>query len=200
VTGVETTAPKRRIAAGDILPWSDYQAIRAAERTRISAIKKLRRVEVGPFATFYFENWDTIRHQIQEMLHIEKGGAEQLKDELDAYGPLVPRGGELVATVMFEIDEPARRKVALQRLGGIEHHTFLKIGAVEIRGVPDAERENTSEEGKASAVQFFHFPIGAAAPSFKVPGSQILIGFDHSNYGHIAVMPPAVQAALAEDL
>jgi hypothetical protein len=200
VTGVETTPPKRRIAAGDILPRSDYHAIRGTERTRLTAIKKLRRVEVGPFATFYFENWDTIRHQIQEMLHIEKGGAEQLRDELDAYGPLVPRGGELVATVMFEIDEPARRKAALLRLGGIEHHTFFKVGGAEIRGVPDAERENTSEDGKASAVQFFHFPIGAAAASFKSPGTQILLGFDHPNYGHIAVVPPSVQAALAEDL
>lgn len=200
MTGVETTPPKRQIVGGDILPGSDYQAIRAAERTRITAIKKLRRVEVGPFATFYFENWDTIRHQIQEMLHIEKGGAAQLQDELEAYGPLVPRGGELVATVMFEIDEPARRKAALTRLGGIEHHTFLKIGGTEIRGVPDAERENTSEDGKASAVQFFHFPIGAAASAFKAPATQILLGFDHPNYGHIAVVPTAVQAALAEDL
>jgi hypothetical protein len=192
---------KRQITAEDIRPQAEYLPIRAEERSRISAVKKHRRVEVGPFATFYFENWQTIRHQIQEMLHIEKGGAEQLADELAAYGPLVPRGGELVATVMFEVDEPIRRKAALLRIGGIEHKTFLAIGGEQIRGIPDAERENTSEDGKASAVQFFHFPLTEPqVAAFRTEGTQILLGFDHPNYGHIAVVSPAVQAALAEDL
>ena len=195
------TAAKRQITAADILPLAEYQSIRVEERRRISAVKKLRRVEVGPFATFYFENWATIRHQIQEMLHIEKGGEAQLADELEAFGPLVPRGGELVATVMFEIDDPIRRKAALLRIGGIEHQTFLSIGGAQSRGVPDAERENTSEDGKASAVQFFHFPLTEAQiAGFKTQGTQVLLGFDHPNYGHIAVVPAAVQAALAEDL
>ena len=192
---------KRQITAEDIRPQAEYLPIRVEERHRISAVKKHRRVEVGPFATFYFENWQTIRHQIQEMLHIEKGGAEQLADELAAYGPLVPRGGELVATVMFEVDEPIRRKAALLRIGGIEHKTFLAIGGEQIRGIPDAERENTSEDGKASAVQFFHFPLTTSqAAAFRTTGTQVLLGFDHPNYGHIAVVPPEVQAALAEDL
>lgn len=192
---------KRQITAEDIRPNAEYLPIRAEERRRISQVKKHRRVEVGPFATFYFENWQTIRHQIQEMLYIEKGGAEQLQDELAAYGPLVPRGGELVATVMFEVDDPVRRKAALLRIGGIEHKAFLTIGGQQVRGVPDAERENTSEDGKASAVQFFHFPLTEAqAAAFRATGTQILLGFDHPNYGHIAVVPPQVQAALAEDL
>ena len=192
---------KRDITASDILPLTEYQHIRTEERRRISELKKRRRVEVGPFATFYFESWETIRQQIQEMLHIEQGGAEQLQDELAAFGPLVPRGGELVATVMFEVDDPIRRKAALQRLGGVEHKTFLSVGGEQIRGVPDAERENTSEDGKASAVQFFHFALSPAqCAAFRTPGTQILLGFDHPNYGHIAVVPPVVQAALAEDL
>ena len=192
---------KRTIDAADILPLEDYIQRRVAERHRISAVKRHRRLEVGPYATFYFESWDTIRHQIQEMLYIEKGGAPQLADELEAYGPLVPRGGELVATVMFEIDDAIRRKAALQRIGGIEHQTFLSIGGAQSRGVPDAARENTSEDGKASAVQFFHFPLTEAQiAGFKTPGTQILLGFDHPNHGHIAVVPAAVQAALAEDL
>jgi len=195
------TTPQRLLLAADILPLPEYQAIRREERRRISLLKQHRRVEVGPFATFYFENWATIRHQIQEMLHIEKGGAAQLAEELSAYGPLVPRGGELVATVMFEIDDPIRRKAALQRIGGIEHRTFLGIGGEQIRGVPDPERENTSADGKASAVQFFHFRLtDAQVGAFKASGTQILLGFDHPNYGHIAVVPTAVQGALSEDL
>lgn len=192
---------KRTIDAADILPLDAYLPRRGEERKRIAAVKKRRRLEVGPFATFYFESWDTIRHQIQEMLYIEKGGNAQLADELEAYGPLVPRGNELVATVMFEIDDPVRRLTALNRIGGIEHKTFLSIGGEQIRGIPDAERENTSPEGKASSVQFFQFPLSAgAATAFRAAGTQILVGFDHENYGHIAVMPELVRAPLADDL
>ncbi|HVJ52009.1 MAG TPA: DUF3501 family protein [Aliidongia sp.] len=193
--------PKRTVEAADLLALPDYLPRRAQERTRIAEIKKRRRLEVGPFATFYFESWDTIRHQIQEMLYIEKGGDEQLADELEAYGPLVPRGGELIATVMFEIDDPVRRLAALNRIGGIESHMFLQVGGRQIRGVPDAERENTSPEGKASSVQFCHFPFDTeTVAAFRAEGTQILVGFDHPNYGHIAVMPQPVRAALAEDL
>lgn len=102
---------------------------------------------------------------------------------------------------MFEIDDPVRRLAALSRIGGIEHRTFLRVGDRESRGIPDAERENTSPEGKASSVQFFHFPLDAASvQGFRTRGLQILVGFDHEHYGHIAVMPDPVRAALAEDL
>src|ERR1700761_375113 len=122
------TGPKRSIERSDILDRADYLPLRKEQRSRISALKRDRRVEVGPFATFYFENWETIRHQILEMVYIENGGEAQIAEEIDAYGPLVPTGGELVATVMFEIDEPARRATQLSRIGGIEHKTFLQAG------------------------------------------------------------------------
>jgi Protein of unknown function (DUF3501) len=196
-----STSPKRSIDRADILDRADYLPLRKDQRTRMSALKKDRRVEVGPFATFYFENWETIRHQILEMVYIENGGEAQIAEEIEAYGPLVPTGGELVATVMFEIDEPARRLTQLNRIGGIEHKTFLQAGGEKIRGLPDPNRENTSPEGKASSVQFFHFKLTPAATDvFRSPGAQILLGFDHPNYGHIALVPDAVRAALAGDL
>jgi hypothetical protein len=99
----------RKIDASDIIPFAEYAKQRADRRKQISEIKKNRRLEVGPFATFYFESFDTMLHQVHEMLFIEKGGAEQLPDELAAYNPLIPSGRELVATVMFEIDDPLRR-------------------------------------------------------------------------------------------
>ena len=77
----------------------------ASTSSRIAAIKQNRRVEVGPFATFYFENYDTMWHQVHEMLHIERGGEAQIADELEAYNPLIPQGDELIATVMFEIED-----------------------------------------------------------------------------------------------
>jgi hypothetical protein len=196
-----TSSPKRSIERADILDRADYLPLRKDQRTRMSVVKRDRRVEVGPFATFYFENWETIRHQILEMVYIENGGEAQIAEEIEAYGPLVPTGGELVATVMFEIDEPVRRTTQLGRIGGIEHKTFLQAGGEQIRGIPDPNRENTSPEGKASSVQFFHFSLTPAAiDAFRSPGAQILLGFDHPNYGHIALVPEPVRAALAGDL
>jgi hypothetical protein len=194
-------APKRTIEAADILRREEYIPQRAALRKRITEHKRLRHVDVGPFAAFYFESFETVRHQIQEMLYIENGGEAQLADELEAYAPLVPRGNELVATVMFEIDDEARRKVQLVRIGGIENHAVLKVGDEVIRGIPDPDRENTAPDGKASSVQFFHFPLteGQSA-AFAASGTVVQLGFDHPNYGHLAVVPKAVQAALAQDL
>ena len=178
----------------------DYAAIRSDHRRRITEIKRRRRVEVGPFATFYFENYETMRHQVQEMLHIEQGGDAQIEDELAAYNPLVPQGMELVATVMFEIDDPARRAAVLARLGGIEDHVFLDIAGRRIRGEPDPTRENTSPEGKASSVQFLRFPFtDDPIARFKTSGARVIVGFDHPNYGHMAVLAEPVRAALADD-
>ena len=108
------------------------------------------------------------------MLYIEKGGEAQIADELEAYNPLIPQGSELVATVMFEIDDPQRRGRELVRLGGIEDRVFIEVGGERIRGEPDQTRENTSPEGKASSVQFLRFPFSPARspPSAsRAPGS-----------------------------
>lgn len=192
---------KRSFSPADLIPASEYPMRRAEARKAIAALKKNRRVEVGPIATFFFENYETIRHQIQEMLHIEKGGEAQLADEIEAYAPLIPQGNELVATVMFEVDDEIRRKVLLLKIGGIENHAFVKIGEDLVRGTPDPYRENTSPEGKASSVQFFNFKMSQAqADAFRDSKIQVLIGFDHPNYGHIAVLPEAVRTALSEDL
>lgn len=191
---------RRRLTRADILPRDEYVEIRRQCRTEISEIKKRRRVEVGPFATFYFENFDTMWQQVQEMLYIEKGDEAQIADELAAYNPLIPRGAELVATVMFEIEDPARREHELARLGGVENHAFIEVGGARISGEPDPTRENTSPEGKASSVQFIRF---AFAPeqiaAFKRPGAWVVVGFDHPSYGHMAAMPEPVRAALADD-
>jgi len=191
---------RRQLTRADILPLDEYAKIRPQRRSEISEIKKRRRVEAGPFATFYFENFDTMWQQVQEMLYIEKGGEAQVEDELAAYNPLIPQGRELVATVMFEIDEPRRRARELARLGGIENHSFIEIGGDRIRGEPDPNRENTGPDGKASAVQFLRFPFATEQiAAFKSPGARILVGFDHPNYGHMATMPEPVRAALSAD-
>jgi hypothetical protein len=193
---------KHEITHADIMPLAEYIKVRRERRQAVTELKKHRRVEVGPFATFYFENWATMWHQIHEMLYIEKGGDEQVEDELRAYNPLIPQGDELVATVMFEIDDERRRKTTLERLGGIEHHIFLSFAGETVRGRADADRENTrADDGKASSVQFVHFDLAPEQKAkFRAAGTQVVIGFDHANYGHMAVMPEPVRAALAQDL
>jgi hypothetical protein len=190
----------RKIAAADILPAEDYARRRKELRQAVVALKRQRRMEVGPVATLHFESFETMRMQIQEMLHIEKGGAEQLPGELAAYNPLVPDGHELVATVLFEIDEPQRRATFLARLGGVEETAFIEVGGEKLRGLPEQDQDRTTADGKASSVQFIHFPFTAAQISvFRRPGERVIVGFDHPAYAHMTVMPEAVRAALAAD-
>jgi hypothetical protein len=190
----------RKIEPSAIIPLAEYGPQRPERRKRITEIKKNRRLEVGPFATFYFESYDTMLHQVHEMLFIEKGGAEQLPDELAAYNPLIPQGAELVATVMFEIDDPIRRTRVLSTLGGVEHTAFIRVGGETVRGVAEEDQERSREDGKASSVQFMRFPFSAAQiASFRAGAGDVIVGFDHPNYGHMAVMPPAVRTALGQD-
>ena len=194
-------SPKKHLTRADILPIEQYARERREHRKRVSDIKRNRRVEVGPFCTFYFENADTMWHQVHEMLYIERGGEAQIADELEAYNPLIPQGDELSATVMFEIDDPVQREKALARLGGIEHRMFLAVGGERIMGIADPTRENSTADGKASAVQFLRFPFTPQQKAlFKNPGAHVVVGIDHPNYGHMAAMPETVRAALAEDL
>ncbi len=191
---------KHELTAADILPWTEYARARAEHRSRVSAIKRNRRVEVGPYVTFYFESFDTMWLQVQEMLHIEKGGAEQLKDELAAYNPLIPKGRELVATFMIEIDDPLRRARVLAGLGGIEETAFFQLGASKIPALPEADQDRTTAEGKASAVHFVHFPFTEAQiAAFRQPGAQVILGFSHPAYSHMAVVAEATRAELAGD-
>ena len=193
-------AMKRMITREDLMSPAEYAKVRAVRRQAVVARKQNRRLEVGPVATFHFEDYGSMWLQVQEMLYIEKGGEAQIADELSAYNPLIPNGRELVATVLFEIDDPVRRKTLLARLGGIEDTAFIRVGEETMTGVSEADIDRTSAEGKASAVQFIHFPFTASQISkFRSPGAQIIVGFTHQAYGHMVVMPEAIRAALADD-
>lgn len=191
---------KHELTAADILAPADYEKIRTAKRTAIMALKKNRRLAVGPYATFYFENYDTMWLQVQEMLRAEKGGEDQLADELRAYNPLIPKGHELVATVMFEIEDPARRAAQLARLGGIERHMELRFAGETIKGEPEHDLDYTSAEGKASSVQFVHFPLTAAQiMKLRAPLVEAVVALTHPQYGHMALMPQAMVQELLKD-
>jgi hypothetical protein len=195
------SAAARRITADDILPDAEFAAQRKARRAALLPLKTLRRVALGPHCTFYFECFETMLFQVQEMLLIEKGGAAQLADELEAYNPLVPNGSELVATVMFEIEDPVRRDLILRRLGGVEDRFFLRIAGDRITAVQEGDIERTREDGKTSSVHFLHFPMtGAQKAAFRDAANEVLIGCDHELYAHMAVLTPTVRAELAKDL
>ena len=191
----------RQINPDDIMDLEAYLSIRKDKRREMSLIKKDRRVEVGPFATFYFESYETMWHQVHEMLAIEKGGAEQVPDELEAYNPLIPQGRELIATVMFEIDDPLRRKTVLSRMGGVEGNMYLEVNGERVSGKAEEDVDRTAADGKASSVQFVHFPLSdAQADVMKNSGARVIVGIDHENYSHMAVMSEPTRNALAGDL
>ncbi len=191
---------QRAITPSDLLDPADYARTRRQHRAEIGVRKRLRRVEVGPFVTFYFETYATMWLQVQEMLHIEKGGAAQIPDELAAYNPLIPQGAELVATFMIEIDDADRRKRVLGTLGGIEETAFFRIGGSTVAGRPEQDADRTTAEGKASSVQFVHFPFTPAQiAAFRDGDSELVLGLAHRNYSHMAGIGPAVRAELAGD-
>jgi hypothetical protein len=191
---------ERRVTSEDIAPFEHFARERAQRRAALLPKKKLRRIEVGPYCAFYFESFDTMLFQIQEMLHIERGGAPQLEDELTAYNPLIPRGDELVATIMFEIDEPARRERELARLGGVEDCFFIEVNGERIAGAQETDIERTRDDGKASSVQFAHFRFSEAQRrAFAAPDAKVFAGVNHEHYAHMAAIGAESRAELGQD-
>lgn len=192
--------PKTKITAQDILPLDQYTQRRKELLAQTRQHKAPRRIQVGPYITFYFESFETMRAQVQEMLYIEKGGDAQLADELAAYNPLIPQGQELVATVMVEIENPTVRKDTLAALGGFEHTTVLSIGDTKIKGRAEDDLDRTTAEGKASSVQFIHFDLSKdQIKAFMSPDAPLSIGITHPNYGHIAMLSDVMRHALSQD-
>ena len=191
---------KREIQKEDIMPLDVYTEKRRELRKSIVDYKKNRRVALGPYATFYFESYETMLAQVQEMLYIEKGGDEQLQDELSAYNPLIPNGKELTATLMFEIDNPISRAAFLGKVGGIEETVFMKINGEKIKAVPEEDVDRTSAEGKASSVQFIHFNFtDDQIEKFQSNSSEIELGIDHKEYSHSTKLSKENIASLSND-
>jgi hypothetical protein len=191
---------KKQIEKEDLIPADVYAESRKQIRKDLIEFKKSRRIALGPYANFYFESFETMLAQVQEMLYIEKGGDEQLKDELIAYNPLVPNGKELVATLMFEIDNPLSRGAFLGKVGGIEEKIFMKIDNEKVKAVPEADVDRTSAEGKASSVQFIHFKLNDdQTAKFKSGSLNIELGIDHKEYAHTTKLTEDNVKALSAD-
>ena len=191
---------KKMIQKEDIMPLDIYTNQRKELRKKIVDFKKNRRIPLGPYATFYFESYETMLAQVQEMLYIEKGGDEQLNDELTAYNPLVPNGQELTATLMFEIDNPVSRATFLGKVGGIEKKVYMKVDGELVKAVPEEDVDRTSAEGKASSVQFIHFKFSDdQIKRFKSGSNHIELGIDHIEYSHSTKLSEATIESLVSD-
>jgi hypothetical protein len=190
----------RKITRADIMDMDLFGQQRKEMRKGLLPAKKLRRVALGPDATFYFESYDTMWLQVHEMLYIEKGGEEQIEDELSAYNPLIPQGKELVATLMFEIDDEARRKRVLGSLGGVEETVFLQVGPDKIMAEAEEDVDRTTAEGKASSVHFLHFPFtDVQIAAFKDDATDVVLGLEHQGYSHMTRLSPEARKELATD-
>jgi Protein of unknown function (DUF3501) len=195
------SAARKSISPDDILDMDVYEGERDQRRARLREIKRDRRVAIGPCATFYFESYDTMLHQIHEMLRIERGGDEQMKDELEAYNPLIPQGRDLVTTLMFEIDDEVRRNRMLRQLTHVEQTCYLQVGDEKIMARAEEDVERTKEDGKTSSIHFLHFDLSdAQAEAFKNGDVTVSVGIGHENYAHAAGLTAAVRASLASDL
>ena len=194
------TKENRIVEKGDLIAADKYEKIRKQFRKKLIEFKKSRKISIGPYATFYFESFETMLGQIQEMLHIEKGGEEQLKSELIAYNPLIPQGKELIATLMFEIDDPTLRSDFLGKVGGIEKKIYMQVSGEKVKAVPEKDVDRTSTEGKASSVQFVHFNFtDEQIIKFKNLDNGVILGIDHNLYNHSTKISEHIKKALIKD-
>ena len=184
----------------DILSRDEYKIKRKGLREKMVLRKKFRRVDIGPYVTMYFENKDTIIHQINEMVYIEDGGEQQIDDEILAYKSLVPNGRELIATVMVEIDNPIKRAEFLSKMGGFEETINIKIHDKVIKGKAELDGDRTTADGKASSVQFVHFEFDEeTVSSIRNDMENVSISVNHENYRHSAILNTDTVRELTKD-
>ena len=191
---------QRYLKPVDILPNDSYLKLRTSKQKEIIQIKKNRRVSLGPYATFSFENYDTMWYQVQEMLRIESGGSGQINEELDAYNPLIPKGSELIATFMIEIEDAVKRDIELKKLTNIEKSIELKVKDIITTAIPEDDISRTKEDGKTSAVHFVKFFLGDKFRElFCNLENEVELKIDHPNYFYTSILKKEVQESLIKD-
>jgi uncharacterized protein DUF3501 len=187
-----------RIRSGEILDLRDYEHARARIRASAMAARAARRVQVGPSASVGFENRETVRYQIQEMLRAERiADPAGVAHEIETYGELLPGAAELCATLMLEFPDPDERARRLAELVGLERHLHLRAGDVHVAARFD---ERQIDPDRVSAVQFVRFPLPEAALAALRAGRPAALCIDHPAYRHEAALAPGTIAALLGDI
>jgi hypothetical protein len=189
------------ITRDNLLTLEAYAKVRKSDKPAVIAHRRLRSVHLGEHMTVQFEDEQTIRRQIQEMLHIEKIFDEDgIQAEIDAYLPLVPDGTNWKATMLIEYPDPNERKRELARLIGVEDRMFVDVeGHPRVYAIADEDLARENDE-KTSAVHFLRFEFGAAAREAVRAGAGVKLGCDHTHYPTHVTIAPDTLASLAGDL
>jgi len=190
-----------KLNVADLLSLEQYHKERSRLRTEVLAHKRHRQAPLGPNLTLYFEDWLTMRYQVQEMLRAERiFETEAIAEELAAYNPLIPDGTNLKATMMLEYPDVAERRPALELLRGVENSVYLEVdtlGRVFAYADEDLER---SDATKTSAVHFLRFELDAAMRAALKSGAPLTLGVDHEHYRHKFLGSAEMRKSLAADL
>jgi len=194
------TPAMNKLTRNDLLPLERYAAERPDFRARVIAHKKARKIALGPNISLLFEDRLTVQYQIQEMLRIERiFEAAGIQDELDAYNPLIPDGGNLKATMLFEFPDPGMRAERLSQLGGIEHRLYAEVaGFARIFAYADEDMDRSSD-GKTSAVHFVRFEFPPAAIAALRADAGLIFGIEDPRLPEVAQVPGISRAALMSD-
>lgn len=199
---LKESTPMSKLERTDLMTLETYAEQRAAFRARVIGHKKARKVHLGANATLYFEDSLTVQYQIQEMLRIERiFEASAIEEELEAYNPLIPDGRNFKATFMVEYPDADERRVALQRLTGIEDRVWLQVkGHDRVMAIADEDLERATEE-KTSAVHFMRFELDEAMATALGGGADLAMGIDHHAYqATVDPVDPATRESLVGDL
>ncbi|MEM7079736.1 MAG: DUF3501 family protein [Pseudomonadota bacterium] len=190
-----------KLSRQDLWSLEEYAEARPEFRARVIAHKKNRQVHLTDHATLYFEDRLTMQYQIQEMLRIEKifVGA-QIKEELEAYNPLIPDGRNWKATFMIEYPDVEERTRELAVMGGIEHTVWVQVGdGAKSFAIANEDMER-SDERKAAAVHFMRFELSAEQIADVKAGANVRIGIDHERQISAITLPQDTRSSLAADL
>jgi hypothetical protein len=187
-----------KLTRADILGPRLYAPVRDDLRKRVIELKRDRRVAVGDRVSLVFENRDTLRLQIEEMLRAESIQEDAaIQAEIDVYNALMPDEGSLSATLFLEVPRDEDAKAALHRFIGLDEHVLLVVGDQRVRAAFEPGRQ---EGDRISAVQYIRFPLDASTRSaLSQPGTPVAVEIDHPNYRHVTPLSEASRASLAAD-
>lgn len=191
-----------KLTPADLMSLEHYARERPAFRARVLEHKRDRKLAVGPHVTWSFEDRLTMQYQIQEMLRAERiFEPEGIREELDAYNPLIPDGANWKATLLIEFPDVAERQRQLARLIGLEDRCWVQVrGHDRVYAIADEDLERETAD-KTSAVHFLRFELAPAMVSALKSGGSLAVGVDHENYRHaVDPVPEPVRASLVRDL
>ena len=191
-----------KLTRGDLYSLEQYAENRPAIRAQVMKHKKNRNIHIGPTATLYFEDRQTIQYQVQEMLRVERiFEADGIEEELQAYNPLIPDGSNWKATFMIEEPDVAKRHELIDSLAGVEDRVWVRVGGNErVFAIADEDMDRDTEE-KTSSVHFLRIELSEKMIGDLRQGAALGIGIDHRNYSHeVEPVADSLRDALIADL